>query len=40
MMDNSKQQNQSRFLIAAVLLLGILLMPSIKAKREEAFVKD
>ncbi len=28
------------FLIAAVLLLGILLMPSIKAKREEAFVKD
>jgi putative tricarboxylic transport membrane protein len=27
-------------LVAAVLLLGIVLMPSVKAKREEAFVED
>ncbi len=27
-------------LVAAVLLLGIVLLPSIKAKREEAFVEE
>jgi putative tricarboxylic transport membrane protein len=27
-------------LVAAALLLGIVLLPSIKAKREEAFVED